>query len=245
MGRKNYYESVTHWSAWFTAIMFSIFETLAVWNINELEWLSDYFRACALAGGTAPHDISEHLPWNISEQRERTWKYSGRIFTETELETIRSIIDEDTTSMRTVIARRACAQLEWYRADENPKSDNMAQVLNRMEADGLIELPPSRSGPHSMRAKPIQHPSRTDPAEPITSAAGELSQDIRIEIAKSDEQKSLWNEYVDRYHYLGYTPMAGGTDQIPGVLPGSAPCASWLRRLSVEDRSAGLVHWLV
>jgi len=209
VGRKNYYGSVTHWSARFTAIMFSIFETLAVWNINELEWLSDYFRACALAGGTAPADIGEHLPWNISEQRERTWTYSGRTFSESELATIHSIIDEDTTGMRTVIARRTCEQLEWYRADGKPKSDSMAQVLNRMETDGLIELPPSRTGPHSIRAKPIQHTERTDPGDPITSPAGELAGDLRIEIAETDERKSLWNEYVDRYHYLGYTPMAG------------------------------------
>ena len=32
---------------------------------------------------------------------------------------------------------------------------------------------------------------------------------MRIEIAETDEQKSLWNEYVDRYHYLGYMPMVG------------------------------------
>lgn len=209
VGRKNYYGSVTHWSARFTAMMFSIFETLAVWNINELEWLSDYFRACSLAGGTAPEDIREHLPWNIRERSERTWKYSGRVFTETELETIRSIIDEDTTGMRTMIARRACEQLEWYRADGKPKSDSMAQVLNRMETDGLIELPPSRRSPYSIRAKPIQHTDRTDPGDPITSPAGELARDLRIEIAETDERKSLWNEYVDRYHYLGYTPMAG------------------------------------
>ncbi len=209
VGRKNYYGSVTQWSARFTAMMFSIFETLALWNINELEWLSDYFRACAVAGGTAPEDIGEHLPWNISEQQERTWKYCGRAFSESDLETIRSIVGEDSTGMRTMIASRACGQLGWYRADGNPKSDTMAQVLNRMEADGLIELPPSRKGPHSTRAKPIQHTARTDPDESVTASAGALARDLRIEIADTDEQKSLWNEYVDRYHYLGYTPMAG------------------------------------
>ena len=209
VGRKNYYGSVTHWSARFTATMFSIFETLAVWNINELEWLSDYLRACAVCGGRAPDDISAHLPWNIRERRERTWKYCGRVFTETELETIRAIIGEDTTGMRTVIAGRACEQLGWYRADGKTKGDNMAQVLKRMEADRLIELPPSRSGFRSTRAKPIPHTARTDPGESITAPAGELARHLRIEIAQTDEQKSLWNEYVDRYHYLGYTPIAG------------------------------------
>lgn len=209
VGRKNYYGSVTQWSARFAAMMFSIFETLALWNINELQWLSDYFRACALCGGSAPADIGQHLPWNISEQHERTWKYCGRTFNESELELIRAIIDEDTTGMRTAIARRACEQLGWYRADGKAKTSNMGQVLTAMEADGLIELPARRTGTRSMRAKPIEHTSRTDPGEPIDAPAGALSGELHVEIAETDEQKSLWNEYVDRYHYLGYTPLAG------------------------------------
>ena len=65
VGRKNYYGSSTQWSADFTASFFSIFETLQLWDINQIVWLSDYFRACALNGGKAPADVSEHLPWNI------------------------------------------------------------------------------------------------------------------------------------------------------------------------------------
>jgi len=54
VGRKNYYGSGTIWSARFTAVMFSIFETLDLWRINQVEWLSDYFRACAVSGGKHP-----------------------------------------------------------------------------------------------------------------------------------------------------------------------------------------------
>lgn len=209
VGRKNYYGSVTQWSARFTAVMFSIFETLALWNINELEWLSDYLRACAVSGGTVPDDVSGHLPWNIREHSERTWTYSGRTFTESELETIGAIIGEDTSGTRTAIARKVCEQLGWYRSDGGSKSTSMLKALNAMEADQLIELPPPRNGRRSVRAKPIEHSARTDPGEPITAPAGELARDMRIEIAETDEQKSLWNEYIDRYHYLGYTSMAG------------------------------------
>lgn len=209
VGRKNYYGSVTQWSARFSATMFSIFETLALWNINELEWLSDYLRSCALAGGIAPDDVSQHLPWNIGEKRARTWKYSGRTFTESELETIRAIIGEDTTGARTAIARQACEQLGWYRADGELKTSNMVQVLNAMEADRLLELPPPRTGGRRAPTQPIEHTARTDAGEPITHPAGELAPGLRIEIAETGKQKSLWNEYIDRYHYLGYTRIAG------------------------------------
>ena len=209
VGRKNYYGSVTQWSARFTAVMFSIFETLELWGINELEWLSDYLRACALAGGEAPEDISLHLPWHIREREERSWKYSGRTFSESEVECIRAIIDEDSSGTRSAIARISCEQLRWYRADGSLKSASMFKVLSAMEAAGLIELPPPRSYRASVRMKPLVHTARTDARESILAPAGMLAEQMRVQIAETDAQKSLWNEYIDRYHYLGYTPLAG------------------------------------
>ena len=128
VGRKNYYGSGAIWSARFTAVMFSIFETLELWGINQLEWLSDYFRACALGGGKAPEDISAHLPWNIAERKEKSWKYCGRVFTESELLCIRSIIDEDSSRNRTAISRIACEQFKWYRPDGALKTASMSQL---------------------------------------------------------------------------------------------------------------------
>jgi hypothetical protein len=207
VGRKNYYGSGAIWSARFTAVMFSIFETLELWKINQLQWLSDYFRACALAGGKPPEDIGAHLPWNIIEQREKSWKYCGRVFSESELTCIRAFIDEDTSRNRTDISRIACEQLSWYRPDGIPKTASMSQVLVKMEADGLICLPPIQSV-HSTRVKPIERTARTAEQEDIVISAGKLPR-LHVEIAATREEKSLWNEYIDRYHYLGYTPLPG------------------------------------
>jgi len=207
VGRKNYYGSGAIWSARFTAVMFSIFETLQLWEINQLEWLSDYFRSCALAGGRAPEDISAHLPWNITERREKSWKYCGREFTESEVACIRSIIDEDTSRNRSAIARIACEQLKWYRPDGRAKTASMRQVLVKMEAAGLISLPPLLRT-HSTQMKPIEHTVRTAMGEEILLPAGKLPE-VHVEIAKTTDEKRLWNEYIDRYHYLGYTPLPG------------------------------------
>jgi len=207
VGRKNYYGSGAIWSARFTAVMFSIFETLELWKINQLEWLSDYFRACALAGGKAPANIATHLPWNIKEREAKSWTYCGRVFTESELACIRGVIDEDTTRNRTAIARIACEQLQWRKPYGTVKSQSMRQVLEKMEADGHITLPPVLHT-HATRMKPIVHTERTAEGEEILLPAGQLS-GIHIEIAKTGEEKSLWNEYIDRYHYLGYTTLPG------------------------------------
>ena len=192
VGRKNYYGSGAIWSARFTAVMFSIFETLELWEINQLEWLSDYFRACALAGGKAPEDIRGHLPWNIKKRKEKSWKYCGREFSKSELSCIRTIIDEDTSRNRTAISRIACEQFKWYRPDGTLKTASMSQVLVKMVADGLITLPPLLQV-HSIRMKPLEHSVRTAEREEIVLSAGKLPH-VHAEIAKTADEKSLWNE---------------------------------------------------
>jgi len=206
VGRKNYYGSGAIWSARFTAVMFSIFETLDLWQINQIEWLSDYFRACALSGGKSPEDITAHLPWNIRERKQKSWTFCGRVFSESELACIRTIIDEDTTRSRTAIARIVCDQLAWHKPDGTVKDQSMCQVLVKMEAEGLVSLPPPQRSRAPM--KPILHTERTAVGEEIMQSAGTLPP-LHIAIAKRTDEQSLWNEYIDRYHYLGYTPLTG------------------------------------
>jgi transposase len=206
VGRKNYYGSGAIWSARFTAVMFSIFETLALWDINQIQWLSDYFRACAVAGGKPPEDITAHLPWNIVKDKETSWTICGRVFTQPEVNCISAIIDEDTTRSRTAISRIACEQLQWYKPDGMVKWQSMRQVLVKMEAEGLFSLPPPQRV--CIPGKPIEHTRRTEMGEEIMQSVGKLSE-LHIEIAKTTDERSLWNEYIDRYHYLGYTLLPG------------------------------------
>ena len=69
VARKNFYGSGSLWSGRLTAAMFSLFATLARWNINPRKWLTWYFESCAAAGGTAPDNIEPFLPWNLSDEK--------------------------------------------------------------------------------------------------------------------------------------------------------------------------------
>ncbi len=51
VGRKNYYGSGAVWAGRLAAMMFSLFQTLTLWNINPRLWLTAYLEACATAGG--------------------------------------------------------------------------------------------------------------------------------------------------------------------------------------------------
>ncbi|MBR9690976.1 DUF4338 domain-containing protein [Candidatus Woesearchaeota archaeon] len=188
--------------------MFSIFETLEIWEINQLEWLSDYFRACALAGGNPPRDVTEFLPWNLKEAKAKKYVFCGREFYESEIESINRIVDEDTTRNRNDISRIACEQLQWYKPDGKIKVSSMNQVLLKMEAKNLLSLPPIQNKGAGRKAKPIVHTELTARGNDILLPVGKLPE-LHIEIVETKSDKSLWNEYIDRYHYLGYSPLPG------------------------------------
>ena len=68
-GRKNFYGSGSLWSSQLAAIMFSIFQTMALCGINCNHWLRLYLTACAENHGKSPEDLSSFLPWKMNEER--------------------------------------------------------------------------------------------------------------------------------------------------------------------------------
>jgi transposase len=73
VGRKNYYGSGAQWAGELAAMLFSVVETLELWNINPRTWLTEYLQQCARAGGKAPEDHQPFLPWNMSPERKKAW----------------------------------------------------------------------------------------------------------------------------------------------------------------------------
>jgi transposase len=73
VGRKNYYGSGAVWAGRLAAMMFSLLQTLTLWKLNPRLWLTAYLEACAKAGGIAPPDLANFLPWNLTDERRREW----------------------------------------------------------------------------------------------------------------------------------------------------------------------------
>jgi transposase len=73
VGRKNYRGSGAVWSGELAAMLFSVFQTLCLWDINPRLWLEAYLAGCARAGGEAPPDLSDYLPWRMTEARRKEW----------------------------------------------------------------------------------------------------------------------------------------------------------------------------
>jgi hypothetical protein len=134
-------------------------------------------------------------------------KMCGRALSAADVETIRREIRLADPLSRAEIARRVCRALEWNNAQGQPKLMSARVGLLRLHNSGLIELPAPRNG--NGNARPLKHGPKHWPQElPLHGSIGELS-GLRLEAVNDKEASRLWNGLIDRYHYLGYTPLPG------------------------------------
>lgn len=72
VGRKNFYGSGSLWSGRLAAMLFSLFQTIQVWDMDVGKWLTAYLTDCAKAHGKSPPDPQSYLPWNMKpDERDR------------------------------------------------------------------------------------------------------------------------------------------------------------------------------
>ena len=133
--------------------------------------------------------------------------YCGRHFSAEELLAIRALIEQNPTLKRTPLSRRICAQLGWTQPNGALKAMTCRVALLRMQAEGLIQLPPSQN-PKNGRRPPVPLTTATDPQPPVCRAVHELPP-LTVQPVNTPASARLCNEYLARYHYLGYTPLSG------------------------------------
>jgi hypothetical protein len=134
-------------------------------------------------------------------------KLCGRPFDGADLERIRREIVAANPPLRSEIARQVCRVLEWTNARGEPKLMSARVGLLRLHRAGLIELPAPSRGNGNGRG--LMHgPDVWPEAVPVGGTVGQLS-GLRLEAVQDKPASRLWNGLIDRYHYLGYTPLPG------------------------------------
>ncbi|CAN5724246.1 hypothetical protein BH23PLA1_BH23PLA1_04460 [soil metagenome] len=71
LGRKYYYGSGALGSGRRAALLFSLFATLTMAQLNIRTWLTWFFESCAEQGGQVPAEIDRFLPWNLPAEKRR------------------------------------------------------------------------------------------------------------------------------------------------------------------------------
>lgn len=152
-------------------------------------------------------------------------RYCGHVFTSSDIELIRALLASVPTLTRAGLSREVCERLNWRRADGRLKDMSCRVALLRMQADGLITLPPPRN------AKPVPYRAHPDiehaVLEPLTTPAVDLAR-LSLDLVGTKRDSLLWNAYIQRYHYLGHQLMPGAQLRY----------AAELRRECVENQTA-------
>lgn len=170
--------------------------------------------------------------------------FCGQVVSSADLELIVQIVDQYDSLSRTELANTVCELLAWQRPTGKLKTVECRQFLESLHEHELIQLPNTQ---HRGRGK----------SHKITlserSAEGELLQGtlrdfrpVSLKQVRTPEQRRLFRELIERYHYLGYRSPFGAhlcylieiarpRPMVVGCLQLSSP--AW--RMAARDRWIG------
>ena len=135
-------------------------------------------------------------------------RYHGRDFTASEMALLRELIAGPPALNRHHLSKEFCRRIGWYKADGGLKDMMARVVMLAMDKDGRIELPPPK------RTRPPRLPMTFGPdtEAPLLPPPTTLDEvrPVRLgPVVRDTREGRLWNEYVGRYHYLGFTTLVG------------------------------------
>ena len=135
---------------------------------------------------------------------------SGCSVTLQELEAARQTTRLCSGLSRLELARTICEHWGWVTASGSHKVTACLKVLEELEHKGLLRLPEKRrmtrwSTDQACGVVPTQ---RTHPGAPLVGPLSEAGR-VGLEVVQGKDRSRLWNEYVDRYHDLGYRQPMG------------------------------------
>lgn len=167
--------------------------------------------------------------------------FCGRTFSTQELDLMRQTAAKFSALGVTEISRTICELLEWKRTNGGLKNHECRQLLERLQEQGWLRLPPVRRlgprGPRRVDASP-----RSDPQAEIRGSAGDFEpiELTLVEAASADSAR--WREWMARYHYLGYrVPVGANLRYLVRSPRGDLACMQWS---SPAWKMAPRDHWI-
>ncbi|MCP4196568.1 MAG: DUF4338 domain-containing protein [Proteobacteria bacterium] len=114
---------------------------------------------------------------------------------------------------RTEIARRTCEALNWRNPRGELKQMGARVALLRLHRQEWIELPEARSrnghGNRDIQQKRLARaPVPESPPEDLVCTLAQLGV-IRLQKVENKTDSLLWDGLIERYHYLGHSPLSG------------------------------------
>ncbi len=132
-----------------------------------------------------------------------------RVVRQAELLLIRQLIEDEGAQGRSHVSNRLCEIWNWRQANGRFRQIACRNLLRRLEARGLIELPPKlcearRPGYRNGTSTPDLLDCR-----PLTGRLPEFQNQIGIQLVQDSKRLALYRGLVGTYHYLGYQQATG------------------------------------
>lgn len=131
---------------------------------------------------------------------EQSITYCGRTFSAQQVELMRAVSRECAGLGVTEIARTVCELLEWKRPNGGLKNHECRQLLERLQAQGVLTLPAVRALGGRGRRVALGEPGGEVAA--VECAAREC-EPLEMALVEGEGESRLWRQQLERYHYLG------------------------------------------
>jgi hypothetical protein len=138
----------------------------------------------------------------------RDWVHCGREFSAAEIADLCATVAWLPGLPRQELAATLCEHLAWFTLSGTPKIHACQELLERLQAAGLLVLPPLRA------ARPVRPVAPRSPTvAPIDDAPihGPLPAlgPVRLEIVRETTRAAQWDALVARWHPLGFQGAFG------------------------------------
>jgi len=169
-------------------------------------------------------------------------KFCGQSVSKDQIDEVVEIVATFPKLSRAELANTICELFSWKRPTGKLKDVECRQFLERLDAKGIIQLPVCRKQYAKGARTNISRSKQADPQATISVKLRELSP-ILLTRVKTREQRQLWYEYIDRYHYLGYQLPFGAqlryfikSDTRKAVILGCLQFSSSAWKMAPRDR---------
>ena len=143
------------------------------------------------------------MPPLESGHLEETVSFCGRVLTASELSLVRQIIADFPRLSQAELAYTICELLEWRRPNGKLKNPECVAWLRKWQPQILPSLPELRVTKPPGAHRLLAHDPQSDPQPPLRGPVAAY-RPLRLQLIEDLAGRRLLQQYLQRYHPLGY-----------------------------------------
>ena len=135
--------------------------------------------------------------------------FFGKRLTRKQISDIQQTTQTFTSLSRWELGQTICEHLNWHKAMGGYRIDACLLMLEQLESLGILSLPPKAPSKQNFgNSKKIIWTEKTSSQPTLDEKLSSLTP-ISLQVVREKSEIKLWNEIVDRHHYLGYARPFG------------------------------------